>query len=343
MGKGRLLQVAPYLPVGLRKHLQRAYLRGWEARTFPSWPVDRSVDILFEQVDGSRPPRIQERQVSLSSGSGLKGSKACAILTHDIETKAGRDLTGKLMDIDDSFGIKASIQIVPEKRYTVSEGFLDSIRTRGFEINVHGLDHDGNLFQDRDEFLESAKRINEYAVKFGSRGFRSPTMYRNVDWLRDLNFSYDMSIPNVARLEPQYGGCCTVMPYFLPGGMLELPLTTTQDYTLFNVLNDYSMALWKQQIDLILRGHGLISLIIHPDYVFSSRAQEVYRQLLEDVHTLQAKEGVWVALPGRGGPVVEAAERDEARSRSERLENRRSRQRAGARGLRMSRSRSPRL
>ena len=70
------------------------------------------------------------------------------------------------MDIDDSFGIKASIQIVPEKRYTVSEGFLDSIRARGFEINVHGLDHDGNLFKDREKFLESAKRINEYAVKF---------------------------------------------------------------------------------------------------------------------------------------------------------------------------------
>jgi len=295
--KDAYYKLRPYLPVGLRKHLQRVYLRGWESRTFPNWPVDRSVDILFQQV-ATLALRASNRDSFPFIWFWPEGRKACAILTHDIETKTGRDLTGKLMDIDDSFGIKASIQIVPEKRYTVSEGFLDSIRARGFEINVHGLDHDGNLFKDRDKFLESAKRINEYAVKFGSRGFRSPTMYRNVDWLRDLNFSYDMSIPNVARLEPQYGGCCTVMPYFLPGGMLELPLTTTQDYTLFNVLNDYSMALWRQQIALIHCGYGLISLIIHPDYVFSSRAQDIYRQLMEDVCKLQSDDEVWLTLPG---------------------------------------------
>jgi hypothetical protein len=65
--------------------------------------------------------------------------------------------------------------------------------------------------------MKHAKRINGYAEAFHARGFRSPSMYRNVDWFRDLNFSYDMSIPNVSRLDPQPGGCCTVMPYFLPG------------------------------------------------------------------------------------------------------------------------------
>ena len=60
-----------------------------------------------------------------------------------------------------------------------------------------------------------------------------------------------MSVPNVAHLEPQRGGCCTVMPYFI-GDILELPLTTTQDYSLFHILGDYSIALWKQQIELIL-------------------------------------------------------------------------------------------
>ena len=40
----------------------------------------------------------------------------------------------------------------------------------------------------------------------GSRGFRSGAMYRRQDWFADLEFSYDMSIPNVAHLEPQRGG-----------------------------------------------------------------------------------------------------------------------------------------
>jgi hypothetical protein len=290
-------RLRPFLPVALRKHLQRVYLRGWQSRTFPSWPVDRSVDVLTEELMALT-LRASNRERLPFIWFWPEGQEACAILTHDIETKAGRDLTVKLMDVDESFGFKASIQVVPEKRYPVSQGFLDTIRSRGFEVNVHGLDHDGNLFQDRNAFLERAKRINEYAVTYGARGFRSPTMYRNIDWLQDLNFSYDMSVPNVARLEPQHGGCCTVMPYFLPGGMLELPLTTTQDYTIFNVLNDYSTALWKQQINVILKGHGLVSLIIHPDYVFSCRAQDVYRQLLEEVRLLQANSRVWVALPG---------------------------------------------
>ena len=61
-----------------------------------------------------------------------------------------------------------------------------------------------------------------------------------------------MSVPNVAHLEPQAGGCCTVMPYFM-GHVLELPLTAAQDYTVFHVLGDYSTRLWQEQIDRVLR------------------------------------------------------------------------------------------
>jgi len=168
-------RLRPFLPVALRKHLQRAYLRGWQSRTFPSWPVDRSVDVLSEELMALT-LRASKRERLPFIWFWPEGHQACAILTHDIETKAGRDLTGKLMDVDEAFGFKASIQVVPEKRYHVSPGFLDSIRGRGFEINVHGLDHDGNLFQDRATFIERAKRINEYAVVFGAVGFRSPTI-----------------------------------------------------------------------------------------------------------------------------------------------------------------------
>ena len=39
------------------------------------------------------------------------------------------------------------------------------------------------------------------------------------------------------------------------GKMLELPVTTVQDYTLFHVLNERSIELWKSQIDLVLTSH----------------------------------------------------------------------------------------
>jgi hypothetical protein len=122
-------------------------------------------------------------------------------------------------------------------------------------------------------------------------------MYRKQDWFGALEFAYDMSVPNAAHLEPQRGGCCTVMPYF-NGALLELPLTTAQDYSLFHILNDYSISLWKLQSDLILEKHGLISFITHPDYLTAPRARRVYQKLLAYLRELREERGVWFALPG---------------------------------------------
>ena len=122
-------------------------------------------------------------------------------------------------------------------------------------------------------------------------------MYREQAWYGAFEFAYDMSVPNAAHLEPQRGGCCTIMPYFV-GNILELPLTTTQDYSLFHILDDYSTALWKEQIRLIRAHHGLISVIAHPDYLVGQRERDVYVELLQHLAELRDRDGVWVALPG---------------------------------------------
>jgi hypothetical protein len=105
-----------------------------------------------------------------------------------------------------------------------------------------------------------------------------------------------MSVPNVAHLEPQAGGCCTVMPYFM-GHVLELPLTAAQDYTVFHVLGEYSTRLWQEQIDRILDENGLVSFIAHPDYLIDPRAREVYTELLRHLAGLRDQRGVWIAPP----------------------------------------------
>jgi hypothetical protein len=66
-------------------------------------------------------------------------------------------------------------------------------------------------------------------VNNGVEGFRAAVLYRNPDWYDALTVAYDMSIPNVAQLDPQRGGCCTIFPYFI-GNILEIPVTATQDY-----------------------------------------------------------------------------------------------------------------
>jgi hypothetical protein len=202
-----------------------------------------------------------------------------------------------LMDLDDASDIKTAFQVVPEERYEVSRDLLSAIRERHCEVNVHGLNHDGNLFRDRKTFLKHAKFINRYIQDFGAEGFRSACMYRNLDWYEDLNISYDMSVPNVAHLEPQRGGCCTVFPYFI-GRILELPLTTVQDYSLFHILGEYSIDLWKRQIDLVMERHGMLSFITHPDYLLEGRALAVYKTLLAYLAKLRSERNVWIARPG---------------------------------------------
>jgi len=171
------------------------------------------------------------------------------------------------------------------------------VRDRGFEVLVHDLNHDGHLFSEKAEFLRRAEKINSYGRRFGASGFRSAVLYRKQAWFDALDFSYDMSVPNVAHLDPQRGGCCTVMPYFV-GKILELPVTTTQDYTLFNILNDYSIDLWKKQIELIMEKHGLISVIVHPDYVDGSRERKVHEALLAHLSDLREQKGIWITTPG---------------------------------------------
>lgn len=286
----------PVLPPGVRKHLQRLGFGRWDRIPFPGWPVDASVDVLMRQVlamvlaaqPGARLPFVW---------FWPEGAPACAMMTHDVEGQAGLAFCDRLMDIDDAAGVKSSFQIVPEERSRLSQDLVRRFRDRGFEVNLHDLNHDGRLYQHRELFLERMARINAYAREFGCRGFRSGAMYRRQEWFDALAFDYDMSVPSVAHLEPQRGGCCTVMPYFV-GHVLELPLTTAQDYHVFHLMGEYSTELWQRQIGMILGVNGLISFIAHPDYLREHRAGAVYRQLLELVAGLRESRGVWVALPG---------------------------------------------
>jgi hypothetical protein len=283
------------LPVPLRRKMQRVYFSDWKTRIFPAWPVDFTVDSLHEEI----------LRLSMEAAGADRvpfiwywpdGALNCLILTHDVETSAGRDFTSQLMDLDDSYGFKASFQVIPEKRYKVSDDYVQRIRDRGFEFNIHDLNHDGQLYRQREEFLRRAKRINHYVDLYKARGFRAGSMYRVLDWYDAYEFSYDMSLTNVAHLEPKRGGCCTVFPFFL-GKILELPLTTSQDYSIFHILNDYSIDLWKKELDLIRQRNGLMTFLTHPDYLINHRTRKVYESLLGYLREMTDREKVWAALP----------------------------------------------
>ena len=285
----------PFFPVAFRRVLQRAALKDWTKIPFPRWPVDTTVEDLIGHLWVLLLQASGEEQLPFI-WYWPKGFTSCAIMTHDVETAAGQNFCLRMLEIEKEFSVKSSFEFVPEVRYEISDEVVKAIRLAGSEVCIHGLNHDGKLFSSEQEFRRRAKKINDYAKSLGATGFRSPVMYRNPDWYDAFEFSYDMSFPNVAHLDPQRGGCCTIFPYFI-GHLVELPLTTIQDYPLYNILRSDPLEMWSKQLEIIHGKHGMASFIVHPDYTVELKRQKVYRQLLELLRRYQDEKRMWLTLP----------------------------------------------
>ena len=63
----------------------------------------------------------------------------------------------------------------------------------------------------------------------------------------------------------------TIFPFWVPGldgkGYVELPYTLIQDFSLFIVLRERRIDIWKRKLEWIVQRGGMALLIVHPDYV----------------------------------------------------------------------------
>ena len=88
---------------------------------------------------------------------------------------------------------------------------------------------------------------------------------------------------------------CSVWPFFV-GEVVELPYTLPQDYTLFTLLGNRSAELWIRQTEAIVKEHGLVQALTHPDpgYLGDRDKRDRYRDLLVALSELEA---IWKPLP----------------------------------------------
>jgi peptidoglycan/xylan/chitin deacetylase (PgdA/CDA1 family) len=230
------------------------------------------------------------------------GKNFAFVITHDVETQKGLRNIERICEIERRYGFRSSWNFVPE-RYSVDRRLLERLVNDGFEIGIHGLKHDGKLFNSRKIFDERMRKIKKYATKWGTVGFRSPATHRNPDWMMNIPFEYDSSFPDTDPYEPQSGGCLSVFPFFI-GHLVELPITLAQDHTLFDILEYKDISIWKQKIDWIEKMNGMANVIVHPDYIrprkSRGRDKEVrypiryYEELLRYV---KSKGNYWHASP----------------------------------------------
>ena len=73
------------------------------------------------------------------------------VFTHDVEDKKGLQKCIKLAELEKKFGFRSSFNFVPEK-YKITSEIFKYLKSNGFEIGVHGLNHDGKLFKSRKIF-----------------------------------------------------------------------------------------------------------------------------------------------------------------------------------------------
>ena len=214
------------------------------------------------------------------------------VLTHDIETKTGQDFVKEVANLDESLGFRSSFNFVPE-RYKLNYDLMNELRERGFEVGVHGLKHDGKLFDSHETFTCQAKQINHYIKTWGARGFRADMMFREPEWMQTLGIEYDLSFFDTDPFEPIPGGSMSIWPFFL-GHFIELPYTLAQDYTLVSLLNKTSPKIWLDKVDYIEKYHGMALLNSHPDYLKQKTTWNIYHQFLV---AMRKRENYWHALP----------------------------------------------
>lgn len=227
---------------------------------------------------------------------------------HDVDTRKGLKRCFALAAIEEKLGFRSSFNFVPE-RYDVSPAIRHRLSIRGFEIGLHGLKHDGKLYNNEKTFKKRALKINRYLKDWQCVGFRSPAMHHNLDWIHHLNIEYDASTFDTDPFEPQCDGVKTIFPFRVNGrqpksGYIELPYTMPQDFTLFILMEEKNTRIWKEKLDWIVSNGGMALLTTHPDYmVFDDKKAgteeypvEFYAGFLKHIRN-KYKNQYWHPLP----------------------------------------------
>jgi peptidoglycan/xylan/chitin deacetylase (PgdA/CDA1 family) len=284
-------RLKPFLPRTLTCFLRRLYSPSARG-SFPlGWPIeDRYARFQWEVM---RQLLIVTGQQSMSHHSFWPyGRRFAFVLTHDIETEEGQGHVRAVADLDGSFGFRSSFNFVLE-RYSLDHELITDLRQRGFEIGMHGLRHDGKLFNSHAEFMRRAERINYYLKQLDGVGFRSPLTMRNPEWMQALEIEYDLSFFDTDPYEPMPGGTMSIWP-FIFGRFVELPYTLMQDCTLTTVLGETAPRLWLEKVDFIESYQGMVLVNTHPDYLSKPVNWEIYADFLQ---AMRRRGGYWHALP----------------------------------------------
>ncbi len=230
----------PVLPWRLRLALRRWRANRRRREFAETWPIDPKA--------GHTPPGWP---------GWPEGKRFALVLTHDVEGSKGVSRVEQLMKLEQKYGFCSSFNFVPAGEYQTPEAVRTALNQGGFEVGIHGLEHDGKLYSSKEIFAAKASRIRQYRREWNVVGFRSPLMQHRLGWQHALGVEYDSSTFDTDPFEPEPDGAGTIFPFWVPGlngsGYVELPYTLVQDFNLFGVLREKNIDIWKRKVDWLAR------------------------------------------------------------------------------------------
>jgi hypothetical protein len=258
---------------------------------FPAWPVE---PILVDALEAHLRARVRRAGGAPVPFLGLwpRGHRFAYVLTHDVEAERGLAQVERLLDVEAGHGIVSAWFLVAED-YPIDPAVVEAIRAAGGELGLHALHHDGRLFESRARFERQLPSIHRYMDEWDAEGFRSPATHRDARWMPELGASYDSSFHDTDPFDAQPGGCCSILPYFL-GELVELPMTLPHDFTLFEILREPDIRIWREKAAWLALRRGLVNVLVHPDYALTEARLGHYDELLAFLSSL---DGGWHALP----------------------------------------------
>ncbi|MGE5072403.1 MAG: hypothetical protein ACM3MF_03170, partial [Anaerolineae bacterium] len=144
----------PILPRSFTKLLRRVYSDSGHTRADIQWPLEPRFATFMWKVLACLLQQAPAHALQIKS-LWPEGRRFALVLTHDVESKLGVGSVRRVADLEESLGFRSSFNFVPED-YPVDGDLLEELCRRGFEVGVHGLKHDGHLFDSHSCFEEKA-------------------------------------------------------------------------------------------------------------------------------------------------------------------------------------------
>ena len=265
------------LPASLRntalRILRRRTSTSVPGRSFPGFPIEQGFELLCF---------IHEHRGTARASKSMSQ----IILTHDVDTKSGLKWVEEIARLEMEYGFRSLWNVVGH-RYKIDYSILDRLEANGFEIGLHGYNHDNrDAFLPESELRYRLNKCGDFLRRYRVKSFRSPSWFRSETLFSVLKdyFQYDYSYLDTDVLCPGgNGGCLWTKTFSLFAGLTHIPTTLPFEAPLFfGCATEQLVEFWKPKVAWLKSCGGNIVINTHPEPHYSGniRMLKAYGELL---------------------------------------------------------------